>query len=55
MGCIETLGFERKSVLELADFAKENDLPIFALETGGTPILEFDFPKNGISPKSSLP
>ena len=48
MGCIETLGFERKSVLELADFAKENDLPIFALETGGTPILEFDFPKNGI-------
>ena len=29
-------------------FAKENSLPIFVLETGGTPIEEFDFPKKGI-------
>lgn len=48
MGCIETLGFERKSVSELVDFAKKNDLPIFVLETGGTPIEEFEFPKKGI-------
>ncbi len=43
MGCIETMGWERKSVEELPD-----DKPIFALETGGTPIEEFNFPKEGI-------
>ena len=43
MGCIETLGYERKSLDELPD-----DLPIFALETGGTDINEFEFPKQGI-------
>lgn len=43
MGCIETLGFERKSLEELPE-----NLPIFALETGGTPIEEFEFPKKGI-------
>lgn len=48
MGCIETLGFERKSIAELVDFAKKNDLPIFVLETGGTPIEEFKFPQKGI-------
>ena len=48
MGCIETLGFERKSVDELENFAKENDLPIFVLETGGTPLGEFKFPQKGI-------
>ena len=48
MGCIETLGFERMSLSELEDFAKERDLPIFVLETGGTNIEEFDFPKRGI-------
>lgn len=48
MGCIETLGFERKSIDELVNFANENNLPIFVLETGGTPIGEFNFPKKGI-------
>ena len=48
MGCIETIGYERKSLEELENFAKEKDLPIFVLETGGTPIEEFDFPKKGI-------
>ena len=48
MGCIETLGFERKSVEELEEFAKEKNLPIFVLETGGTPIGEFEFPEKGI-------
>ena len=48
MGCIETIGFERKSVEELKEFAAQNDLPIFVLETGGTNIEEFDFPKKGI-------
>ena len=43
MGCIETLGYERKA---LADLPQE--LPVFALETGGTPISEFTFPKRGI-------
>lgn len=48
MGCIETLGFEKKSLDELEQFSKENDIPIFVLETGGTPIEEFSFPTKGI-------
>lgn len=43
MGCIETLPFEKKSLDELP-----TDKPIFVLETGGTPIDEFKFPKEGI-------
>jgi len=43
MGCIETLGWERLSLDELPP-----DLPVFALETGGTDINEFDFPEKGI-------
>lgn len=43
MGCIETLGYERKSLDQLPA-----DKPIFVLETGGTPIDEFKFPKEGI-------
>lgn len=43
MGCIETLGYTRCSLNELP-----KDLPIFALETGGTDINEFKFPKEGI-------
>ena len=43
MGCIETMGYERLALEDLP-----NDIPIFALETGGTPINEFSFPKKGI-------
>ena len=43
MGCIETMGYIRCSLDELPQ-----DLPIFTLETGGTPIDEFDFPQQGI-------
>lgn len=43
MGCIETMGYQRASLQELPD-----DLPVFALETGGTPIEEFVFPERGI-------
>jgi TrmH family RNA methyltransferase len=43
MGCIETMGFERKKLDELPD-----DIPVFALETGGTPLDEFTFPRKGI-------
>ena len=48
MGCIETIGFERKSIPELEEFARENELPIFVLETGGSNIEEFEFPQRGI-------
>ena len=48
MGCIETIGFERKSIPELEEFARENELPIFVLETGGSDIEEFEFPQRGI-------
>ena len=43
MGCIETLGYTRCSLDELPQ-----DKPIFVLETGGTPIGELKFPKEGI-------
>ena len=43
MGCIEMLGWERKTLSDLP-----HELPVFALETGGTPISEFVFPKRGI-------
>ena len=43
MGCTETMGYTRCSLDELPQ-----DLPIFTLETGGTPIDEFDFPQQGI-------
>lgn len=43
MGCIETLGWERKSLAELP-----SDKPVFTLETGGTNIDDFVFPQEGI-------
>lgn len=43
MGCIETMGYERIPIENLPD-----DIPIFALETGGTPIEDFVFPEKGI-------
>ena len=43
MGCIETLGWTRASLNELPQ-----DIPVFALETGGTNIEDFVFPKKGI-------
>ena len=43
MGCIETMGWDRLALNELPA-----DLPVFALETGGTPIEEFKFPEKGI-------
>ena len=55
MGCIETMGWEQISVEHLHDELTADgapnpykDLPVFALETGGTPIEEFKFPKQGI-------
>ena len=43
MGCIEAMGWERIPLEQLSE-----DEPIFALETGGVPIEEFDFPQKGI-------
>lgn len=43
MGCIETMGYTRCPLEELP-----KDRPVFVLETGGTPINEFNFPKEGI-------
>ena len=40
MGCIDIVPWERQNALP--------DMPIFALETGGTPINEFAFPPRGL-------
>ena len=43
MGCIDSLPFERTSLENLPA-----DMPVFVLETGGTPIADFKFPEKGI-------
>jgi TrmH family RNA methyltransferase len=43
MGCVDWLPWDRRSLDDLP-----SDEPVFALETGGTPIGEFDFPDRGI-------
>lgn len=43
MGCIQALEWRRLALDELP-----RDVPAFVLETGGTPITEFPFPKQGI-------
>lgn len=43
MGSVDLLPWERRSLDEL-----DRDIPVFALETGGTPIDEFDFPSRGV-------
>jgi RNA methyltransferase, TrmH family len=43
MGCIEAMGYTRITLDELP-----KDIPVFVLETGGTPISEFCFPSQGI-------
>lgn len=43
MGCIETMGYTRCALHELPQ-----ELPVFVLETGGTPLNEFVFPQKGI-------
>ncbi len=43
MGCIETIPWERRALKDLPQ-----DLPLLVLETGGTAIDDFDFPKKGI-------
>ena len=48
MGCIETLGWKKKSLEELEEYAQKNEIPIFVLETGGTPLEDFKFPQKGI-------
>jgi len=43
MGCTDFLPWETKTLEDLPF-----DIPVFALETGGTPIGEFDFPDKGV-------
>ncbi|PIE98834.1 MAG: RNA methyltransferase [Treponema sp.] len=43
MGCVDYIPWERRSIEELP-----KDLPIIALETGGSPIGSFQFPNSGI-------
>lgn len=43
MGTIETMGWTRAALDELPE-----DIPVFALETGGTDINDFQFPEKGI-------
>jgi len=49
MGCIDVVPWERRDLFSAQDTSSpEEQLPVFALETGGTPITEFSFPKYGL-------
>ena len=43
MGCVDFIPWERRALEDLPE-----NVPVFALETGGTPIEEFDFPERGM-------
>ncbi|MDR0444010.1 MAG: TrmH family RNA methyltransferase [Treponema sp.] len=44
MGCVEVLPWERRELFT----ADELTVPVFALETGGIPLAEFPFPRQGL-------
>ena len=51
MGCIDVIPWERRELFAPHDKTENNSAdgcPVFALETGGTPIDEFVFPPRGI-------
>ena len=51
MGCVDALPWERRDLSACVDgpvLADGRSLPLFALETGGTPLGEFEFPARGI-------
>lgn len=50
MGCTEIIPWEKQDLFsEYADKAPPADnLPVFALETGGVPLAEFPFPRRGV-------
>jgi rRNA methylases len=52
MGCVDIIPWERQELFPTPKNAPPNNstetLPIFALETGGTPLSEFRFPRHGI-------
>jgi RNA methyltransferase, TrmH family len=52
MGCVDIIPLERQELFPTPENAPTNNFtetpPIFALETGGTPLAEFRFPRRGI-------
>jgi len=52
MGCVDIIPWERQDFFPSPESAPTDNLtetlPIFALETGGTPLAEFRFPRRGI-------
>ena len=45
MGCVEIVPWER---IDSPNQTSQPELPLFALETGGTPLADFSFPAQGI-------
>jgi len=52
MGCVDIIPWERQELFPAQENTPTNNFtetpPIFALETGGTPLAEFRFPRRGI-------
>ena len=47
MGCVDIVPWERRDFFAAPETA-ELPFPVFALETGGTPLAEFPFPRRGL-------
>jgi TrmH family RNA methyltransferase len=51
MGCVDIVPWERSDLFSSTEASQQAallDYPVFALETGGTPIAEFNFPRRGL-------
>ena len=49
MGCVDVLPWERRDFFATqAEAPARADAPVFALETGGTPLADFAFPRQGL-------
>jgi TrmH family RNA methyltransferase len=48
MGCIDIIPWERDDLFPSPETSLDISIPIFALETGGIPLADFQFPKRGL-------
>ena len=48
MGCVDVLPWERRDLFSVGAPEPELRCPVFAMETGGIPLAEFPFPRQGL-------
>ena len=48
MGCVDIVPWEKRELFSAQAEPSADNLPVFALETGGIPLAEFPFPRRGV-------